>query len=189
MVAQVVAVRRAAPVVQRGVTKSNRPHLDGQNNHNFVIMKIVRYNYPSYRSLAPVLGGFSRSPWSGLESEIDRLFDTALGGFAGATAQTRFPVDLYEDKNNTYVRAELPGVTREDINVEMVEGYLTITAARKTPATDGEGEQSFSLSRSVSVPDEVQADKVSAAYENGVLTVTLPKREEAKPKKITVAVQ
>ncbi|HVU23622.1 MAG TPA: Hsp20/alpha crystallin family protein [Opitutus sp.] len=151
-------------------------------------MRIVRYNYPSYRSLAP-WSGFSRSPWSGLESEIDRLFESALSGFGGESSATRFPVDLYEDKENTYVRAELPGVTRDDINVEMVEGYLTITGARKTPATEGEGEQSFSFSRSVSVPEDVQADKVSAGFENGVLTVTLPKREEAKPKKVTVAVK
>jgi HSP20 family protein len=68
----------------------------------------------------------------------------------------------------------------------MVEGYLNITAARKQKV--GEEEQSFSFSRSITVPDSVQSDKVAASYENGVLTVTLPKREEAKPKKISVAV-
>lgn len=151
-------------------------------------MRIVRYSYPTTRSLAPVLGGFPRSPWSGLESEIDRLFQSSLADLGGA-AETRFPVDLYEDKDHNFVRAELPGVNRDDINVEMVDGFLTITASRKTPTADGKGEESFSFSRSVNIPDEVQADKVSAAYENGVLTVTLPKREEAKPKKITVAVK
>ena len=153
-------------------------------------MRLVRYSYPSYRSVAPVSGRFSPSPWSGLETEIDRLFATALGDLAGAPATaTRFPVDLYEDKDNTYVRAELPGVTRDDINVEVVDGYLTIAATRKTPAGEGQPEESFSLNRSLQLTDEVQADKVAAAYENGVLTVTLPKREEAKPKKITVAVK
>ena len=151
-------------------------------------MRIVRYAYPSVRSFAPAQGGFARSPWSGLETEIDRLFTSALGDFAGPTS-TRVPVDLYEDKDNTYVRAELPGVNREDINVEVIDGYLTITATRKTPADDGKTGESFSFSRSVSLNDEVQADKVGAAYENGILTVTLPKREEAKPKKITVAVK
>jgi HSP20 family protein len=151
-------------------------------------MRLVRYTYPNYRSLAPTLGGFARSPWSGLETEIDRLFETALGDFVGTT-DTRFPVDLYEDKDNTYVRAELPGVNRSDINVEMVEDYLTITATRKTPSAEGKGEESASFSRSISIPEAVQADKVSAAYENGVLTVTLPKREDAKPKKISVTVK
>lgn len=151
-------------------------------------MRLVRYTYPNLRTLAPSFG-LQRSPWSGLESEIDRLFETAFHGFEAGTAGNRFPVDLYEDKDNTYVRAELPGVNREDINVEMVDGYLTISATRKTPATGDTAEQSFSFSRSLAVSDEVQADKVAAAYENGVLTVTLPKREEAKPKKVTVAVK
>jgi HSP20 family protein len=150
-------------------------------------MTLVRYTYP-FRSLA-TLGGSPRSPWSGLESEIDRLFETAMGDFGGSNSATRFPVDLYEDKDNTYVRAELPGVNRDDINVEMVDDYLTVSAVRKTPAADGKGEDSFSFTRSVSIADEVQSDKVSASYENGVLTVTLPKREEAKPKKISVAVK
>jgi len=159
-------------------------------------MRLVRYTYPTYRSLAPAPGSFARSPWSGLETEIDRLFETALGDFASPATSTRFPVDLYEDKDNTYVRAELPGVNRDDINVEVVDDHLTISATRKIPAADGPStgsghasETSFSLSRSVTLNDSVHADKVSAAFENGVLTVTLPKREEAKPKKITVAVK
>lgn len=151
-------------------------------------MRLVRYTYPSFRSVAPSFGGLTRSPWSGLESEIDRLFETALSDF-GPTSGQRFPVDLYEDKDNTYVRAELPGINRDDINVEMTDGYLTITAARKTPATADAAEESFSFSRAVSIAEEVDTAKVSAAYENGVLTVTLPKREESKPKKITVAVK
>lgn len=142
--------------------------------------------YPSFRSLAS--GGFARSPWSGLETEIDRLFESALTDLAPA-ASSRFPVDVYEDKDNTYVRAELPGVSRDDINVEMVEDYLTITAARKNTGANEQEEASFSFSRSITLPDDVQADKVSASYENGILTVTLPKREEAKPRKINVAVK
>jgi HSP20 family protein len=150
-------------------------------------MRIVRYSYPNVRNLAPISGGFSRLARSGLETEIDRLFQTEAGSSAAAT---RFPVDLYEDKDNTFVRAELPGVNRADINVEWVDGALNITATRKTPATaEGQPEQKTTLNRSVRVEDEVQADHVVAAYENGILTVTLPKREEAKPKKITVAVK
>ena len=152
-------------------------------------MTLIRYTYPSFRSASPALGGFNRSPWAGLETEMDRLFESAFSDFGGA-ANGRFPVDLYEDANNTYVRAELPGVNRDAINVEMTDGYLTITAARKkTSGADAKAEESVSFSRAVNIADEVQADKVTAAYENGVLTVTLPKREEAKPRKITVAVK
>ena len=149
-------------------------------------MRLVRYTYPNYRSPA-AFGGLPRSPWSGLETEIDRLFETALRDFGGTAAPDQFPVDIYEDADNTYVRAELPGVRREEINVELAEGYLTISASRKTG--EGEAEESFSFSRSVSVADQVESAKVAAAYDNGVLTVTLPKREEAKPKKIAVAVK
>ena len=149
-------------------------------------MRIVRYSYPSFRTLSPAAAAFQRSPWSGLENEIDRLFETTLTRFSPTPNQ--FPVDLFADQNNVYVRAELPGVNRDDINVEMADGTLTLAATRKSPKADGQ-EESSTFSRSVSIVDEVQTDKVGAAYENGVLTVTLPKREEAKPKKITVAVK
>ena len=150
-------------------------------------MRLVRYTYPNFRTLAPSFGGVARSPWSGLEGEIDRLFETALRDFSGAAAPDHFPVDIYEDADNTYVRADLPGVSRDDINVEVADGYLTISGTRKS--TGAEGEEAFSFSRSISIADEVDTAKVAATYENGVLTVTLPKREEAKPKKITVSVK
>jgi HSP20 family protein len=148
-------------------------------------MRLVRYTQPN-RSYAPV-SAYSRSPWAGLEGEIDRLFSSALTDFMGSPTPDRFAVDLYEDQENAYVRAELPGFNREDLNVEVVEGYLNIEGSRKTKR-DGEDQESIRCSRSISLPDEVQADRVSATYENGVLTVTLPKKEEAKPRKISVAV-
>jgi HSP20 family protein len=149
-------------------------------------MRIVRYAYPNYRSFVPPAALFGRSPWTGLESEIDRLVQTALTGVAGAPG-SQFPVDVYEDQTNTYVRAELPGVTREAITVEVVDGVLNLTAARKLKT--GEKEESVSFSRALTLSDDVQADKIGAVYENGVLTVTLPKREEVKPKKVTVEVR
>ena len=152
-------------------------------------MRLVRYSYPFFRTVAPAFGATTRSPWSGLETEIDRLFASAVSRPDGVGASAHFPVDLYEDKDHTYVRAELPGVNREDISVEMADGYLNLVASRKAPATEGGASESFSIRRSVAIADQVQPDKVTAAYENGVLTVSLPKREESKPKKITVAVK
>lgn len=152
-------------------------------------MNIVRFSYPSYRRLATLPGRFARSPWSGLESEIDRLFAASLPDVTGPVAAAHFPVNLYEDQANAYVRAELPGVNRDDIQVEMTDGNLTISAVRKTPAADGQPAASFSFSRSLSIPAEISADQVGAAYENGILTVTLPKRAEVQPKKITIAVK
>ncbi len=146
-------------------------------------MTLVRYTYPVYSRPS----AFQRSPWAGLETEINRLFNSAFANAATPAADGRFPVDLYEDKDSTFVRAELPGVHRDDIHVEIVDGYLTINATRKREG--GDQEQGLALSRSIQLPDAVQADRISAAYENGILTVTLPKQEAAKPRKITVAVK
>jgi len=147
-------------------------------------MRFIHYTQPNARGTGTFFGG--RYPRADIENQIDWLFGTALAGIAGTPRGGQFPVDLYEDKDNTYVRAELPGVNRDAIGVEIVDGSLSIQASRKEKS--GEGENTVSFNRLVSIPDEVQADKVSAAYENGVLTVTLPRKEEAKPKKITVSV-
>jgi len=146
-------------------------------------MRFIRYTPSNGRSASPVPGLGDRVSRQGLGNELDWLFGTALTGFAGVARGGQFPVDLYEDKENTYVRAELPGVTREAISVEIVDCALSIQATRK--ATSGEGTESFS--RLVNIPDEVQADKVTASYVNGILTVTLPRKEEAKPRKINVS--
>ena len=137
--------------------------------------RLIRYSYP--RSAY-----FNRSAFGGLETEISRLFENTLADVAPVARSPRFPVDLYADKDNTYVRAELPGIAREAINLEIADGYLTISANRK------EQEQNVELSRVIALPDTVAADKVTAAYADGVLTVTLPKQEQAKPRKIDIAV-
>lgn len=157
-------------------------------------MKIVAYHQPPSAALAPQNLYAGRVPLVAFEREFDRLFNSAIADMftlapeMGAGSNS-FAVDLFEDKDNTYVRAELPGVDRKDINVEMIEDYLTISGSRKVFAPDGKTSDSVEFSRSVAIPESVQADKVSAAYENGVLTVTLPKCEEAKPRKISVEVK
>ena len=158
-------------------------------------MKIVRYHQPAASALAPLYGIAGRNPVVAFEREFDRLFNNTLGDLftlapeLAANTAGRFAVDLYEDKDNTYVRAELPGVDRKDISVEMVEDYLNISGSRKTFGADGKETESVEFARSITIPEAVQADKVSASYENGVLTVTLPKREEAKPRKVSVEVK
>ncbi len=131
---------------------------------------IIRYTYP--RSAISTSLFANRSAWSGLEAEIDQLFQTSL--------TPRIPVEFSEDKDNTYVRAELPGVSRDAINLELVDGQLNLSASRK------QGEETVNFTRSIVLPEWVQADKVAASYENGVLTVTLPKAEAAKPRKIAL---
>ncbi len=149
-------------------------------------MRIVRYSYPAYRNPTSFRNGFGSPAWAGLENEISRLLENTLADLAAPT----FPVSVYEDAANVYVRAELPGVNRADMSIELLESHLDIGATRKVPAKDEEqsAEQTISFRRSIDLPSEVQPDQVTAVYENGILTVTLAKREEAKPKKIAVTV-
>jgi len=153
-------------------------------------MRLIRYSPSHYRDLPPFSGGFTPTSWSALETEMDRLFTASPRESAlGATPAARLPVNLYEDNANTYVRAELPGVNRADITIEVVNGMLTIAAARQNPAANGVAEPALALNRSLQINDDVATDQITAAFENGMLTLTLPKREVAVPKKITVTVQ
>jgi HSP20 family protein len=148
-------------------------------------MRYIRYNYPTRRSLPAAT--FGRGAWSGLESEIDRLFNLAAQSPSTGSPGGRFAVDVYQDNNNAYVRAELPGFKRDAIKVEVVDGYLTLEATRESEAA--KATSAAKVNRSIRLSDDVQTDGVSAAYADGVLTVTLPKKEEAKPRKVTVAVK
>jgi len=146
-------------------------------------MRIIHYTNPLARPAYPV---FANSPWAGLESQINRLFETALRETVETSAE-RVPVDIYEDTHATYIRAELPGVNRADIGVELLDGTLQLRAKRTLRRGDRDETREFA--RALTVPEgAVQPDKISATYENGVLTVTLPKREEAKPRSISVNV-
>ena len=158
-------------------------------------MKLIRYhNSPSYAPAAS---------YPGLRDEMDRLFDVAFpalsslqsGGFFG-DFQGEFPMDLYQSKDAFTVRAELPGFRKEDISVEVADGILTVTGHQKNEAKPDNKEngaatttQERRVSRAVSLPENLDLDKIQAAYENGVLTVTLPKREEVKPRQIAIDVK
>jgi len=91
---------------------------------------------------------------------------------------------VHEDKDNLRVTAELPGVAREDINVELTDDVLSLDATRKL--SGAEGEQTVSFARSFNLPYAVQADKISAELKDGVLRLTLPKAEAVKPRKIAI---
>ena len=128
-----------------------------------------------------------------LRDEIDRLFEAPLAPtseFLGWTPA----FDVYENKDNFVVKAELPGMKKEDINVSLHDGSLIISGERKSETHD-EGTEIYraerffgKFQRAVSLPVTVAAHKVKADYKEGVLTVTLPKAEEAKPKQIEVNV-
>jgi HSP20 family protein len=103
-------------------------------------------------------------------------------------------IDVYEDKDNVFVRAELPGMKKDEIDISLHEGVLTLSGERKLEneyeKADSHRTERFvgRFQRSVTLPAPVEAGKVRATYKDGVLAVTLPKAEEAKPKQITVNV-
>ena len=139
--------------------------------------------YRLIRYAQPLATSAYRSPWTGLDQEINSLFASALAEFApGATRS--IPVSLREDKDSLTVTGELPGVARDDVTVELVDDVLSLSATRKV--TGVEGEQSVSFARSFTLPCAVQADKIAAELKDGVLRLTLPKAEAVKPRKITI---
>lgn len=135
--------------------------------------------YRFIRSNQPFATSAYRTPWSGFDREISSLFASALTGLE-SDATRSIPVSVNEDKDNLQISAELPGVNRADVNIELLDDSLSLTATRK------QGEQTVSFERSFSLPYAVQADKVTAAYENGILLLTLPKAEVVKPRKIAL---
>jgi HSP20 family protein len=132
-----------------------------------------------------------------LRDEIDRLFETPLTELA-RTSQLlsgwTMALDVFEDKDNFFVKAELPGVKKEQLEISLHEGSLSISGERKSEGKyeDAEvhrAERFFGrFQRTVALPTPVDADKVKAQYQDGILTITLPKTEEAKPKHIDVTV-
>lgn len=139
--------------------------------------------------------GFGRL--TDLRDEIDRLFQAPLTELA-RTSQLLSgwtpALDMFEDKDNVYVRAELPGMRKEDIDLSLHDGCLSISGERKSDESH-EGAEVYRserffgrFQRTVSLPTAVASNNVKAQYQDGILTVTLPKAEEAKPKHIAVNV-
>ncbi len=146
----------------------------------------------------PELGGWpTYNRLTDLRDEIDRLFEFPLSEmtrgsrvFSGWTPA----LDLYEEKDNLVVKVELPGMKREDIDVSLHEGSLSISGERKSEEKRKDADVYRSerfvgrFQRTVMLPTPVAGDKVKAQYKDGILTITLPKTEEAKPKRIDVNV-
>lgn len=125
--------------------------------------------------------------------DIDRAFDRAWrggNGGSGEFATASYPVDIREEEDQIVVEAELPGFKKDEINVSMEQGVLTINAERKPEESKGEKhltERRYTrVTRSFRLPIAVDENKVDAQLKEGVLTLTLPKREEVKPRRIEV---
>ena|SRR5688500_11495367 len=123
--------------------------------------------------------------------EVDRLFDTFFGPQHEARRWVP-PVDLVEVDDHFVLRADLPGLSEADVSIEVQDGTLTISGERKTEHEEQERgwyriERSFgSFSRSLTLPDGVDADAISANFDRGVLEVRVPKPAERKPRRVEI---
>jgi len=139
-----------------------------------------------------------------LRREVDRLFESFVSDsgpvarravFLPGYAARQYPlVNLYDDKDNVYVEALAPGVNPESLNLSLQGATLTISG-EKTAACDLPAEDYHRCERSagkfvrtIELPSPAESDKVEAVYRNGLLLITLPKVEAAKPKQIQVKV-
>jgi HSP20 family protein len=151
-------------------------------------MNLIRYQRPDLD-----WAGFGRL--SSLRDELDRLFEspwTELARTSQLLSGWTPALDVHEDKDSFVVQAELPGMKREEIEVSLHDGALSISGERKLETKYEEAEvyrtERFfgKFQRTVTLPAPVAADKVKAQYQDGVLAITLPKTEAAKPKQIEV---
>lgn len=138
-----------------------------------------------------------RNPFAAMEQmkrEMDAL-SSAVWGESGTRPLPSFvfpTVNITEDKNNYYIRAELPGIKSSDINLQVNENSISISGERKIYAEEENVKyhrrerEAGRFSRAITLPGEIDGDKVDAKMTNGILTVTIAKAEAAKPKQITV---
>jgi HSP20 family protein len=130
----------------------------------------------------------------GLHDEMNRLFSGAQGDNRGEFARGAWSpsVDIFEDQERLIVEAELPGMNREDFEVSVENNVLTLKGERKfEKKTEGDNyhrvERSYgAFTRQFTLPQTITAEGATADFDNGVLRVSLPKREETKARKIEI---
>lgn len=135
--------------------------------------------------------GRSDTPFDAIQDQFNRALSQWWGDGGNQTTTGIYPVDIREDADHIYVEAELPGFKKEEVDVTLENGMLHIIAERKADTTrKGEthlSERRFTrVARSFTLPNTVDEAHVDAKLEGGVLSLTLHKREEVKPRKIQV---
>jgi len=132
-----------------------------------------------------------------LQNRMNRLFEEQYGGGREDSLTTGAflpPVDIYEDEHSVQLKLEVPGIDEKDLDVKVENNTLTISGERKFEKEEKEENfrrverQYGSFTRSFTLPTTVDAEKISAHYDQGILKVSLAKKAEAKPKQIKVNV-
>jgi HSP20 family protein len=129
-----------------------------------------------------------------LQGEMNRLFNSFFdeGGEGGARRRWAPAVDLLERDDSLVLKADLPGLTRDDVQIEVRDNVLTLAGERKAEHEGRQNgyyriERSFGrFSRSLQLPDGIDPDRIAAAFENGVLEVTIPKPQQPQPRRIEI---
>jgi HSP20 family protein len=127
-----------------------------------------------------------------LQSEVNRVFDAFFGNGGARTRRWVPAMDLVETEDQLVLRADLPGLSRDDVEIEIKDGVLTVSGERKTDHEEkSEGfyrvERAFGrFSRSLTLPDGIDAERVAAEFNDGVLEVRIPKPEETKPHRVAI---
>jgi HSP20 family protein len=135
--------------------------------------------------------------FSTLQNEMNRLFNTVFDaptpGNGGGTLRRWMPaMDLVETADHFVLRADLPGLTEDDVKIEFDDGTLTVSGERKSEhEAKGEGyyrvERAFgTFSRSLTLPQGIDPETVTASFDRGVLEISIPKPEEKKPRRIEI---
>ena len=155
-------------------------------------MSIIRYQTPDLSAWS------SPNRWANLRDEIDTMFELPFWSTLGRQTQLfngwSPALDLYQNADNVVAIVELPGMRKEGIEISLHDGTLTVSGERKSESVEGEKAErtervTGKFRRSITLPARVETDKVNAAYKDGILTVTLPKAEDAKPKQIQINVK
>jgi HSP20 family protein len=161
-----------------------------KSRKEYQIMNLIRYQNPELTSWP------SLDRWVTLRDDLNSLFEAPFWSGFGRSGQLFSAwspaLDLYQNNDNVVAVVELPGMRREDIQISLHDGTLTISGERKRESSNGEKAERTeryigTFRRSITLPARVDASKVTAIYRDGILTVTLPKAEEAKPKQIQVS--
>lgn len=148
----------------------------------------VRRVWPSRPQFDSVFGDFDQ-----LRREMLRLFDAAgTGGLAAPSAGVFPPLNVSQDADNFYLRAEIPGVNPEQLSVSAernrvsISGRRDLEAERERVSYHRKERAEGSFSRTVTLPTDIEADRVEARYSDGILTLTLPRAEATKPRQISI---
>jgi HSP20 family protein len=169
----------------------------------FIQILSLRFREKEKKTMHNITRWDPLSEFASLQNRFNRLLNQPMPSFGGLGSTVEQPlsfssfappVDIYEDEHSIMVQAELPGVDEKDVDIRLENNVLTISGERKLENEQKQDnfhriERSYGrFTRSFTLPNTVDTEHINAQFENGVLKVTMAKREEAKPKQIKIGV-